>query len=240
MHGLRVWALALLMASVGSGDALAGASPCWKILGLVTLTLFLPPDTPMKHHLTYPPATRSAFVSRPIEFQVRQMNGDPGRFSIFDSGWLHHQVAAQIKSVLLKEQPSLKEEQGWTARGWQVKIDRFLLEKNADGEFLLAHCGPLLRHYFYGRDYPRSAFLRRASYGLFRFTKIYPEMGTATVNVLAAARYDGESRAFLLNKLDGSVEVENSLLYQSDDFSVGPWIAVPLEQTTANLPIRTN
>jgi hypothetical protein len=240
MHGLRVWALALLMASVGSGDALAGASPCWKILGLVTLTLFLPPDTPMKHHLTYPPTTRSAFVSRPIEFQVRQMNGDPGQISIFDSGWLHHQVAAQIKAVLLKEQPSLKEEQGWTARGWQVKIDRFLLEKNADGEFYLRIVGPYFDITSTEGITREALFSGEPHTASFRFTKIYPEMGTATVNVSATAIYDGESRAFLLNKLDGSVEVENSLLYQSDDFSVGPWIAVPLEQTTANLPIRTN
>jgi hypothetical protein len=61
-------------------------------------------------------------------------------------------------------------------------------------------------------------------------------MGASKVNVSTTARYDYESCAFLLKQLDGSVEVKNSVFYQTDSLSVGPWIAVPIEQTTARLP----
>lgn len=228
------------MAIAGPSDALAGSSPCWKLLGILSLTLFLPADTPTKQIPAHPMQARSAFVSRAIEFQVQQMNGDPGQISVFDSGWIQQQVAAQIKDVLVKEQPSLKEEPGWAAPGWKVKIDRFLLEIDAEGEFFLRIVGP----YFditstegITREELFSGALQTAS---FQFTKVYPEMGTATVNVSATARYDEQSRVFLLSKLDGSVEVRNSFFYQSDNFSAGPWIAAPLEQTTANLPMSAH
>ncbi len=200
-------------------------------MGLLALTLLLPPDSPKRSlNLKLPSQT---FVSRPIEFQVRQPNGDPGEIPIFDSGWVHHQIAAQIKTVLAKEQPSLSAEQGWGAPGWLVKIDKFFLEKAASGELYLRIVGP----YFditstegLDRDELFSGEPQTAS---FRFTKIYPDMGTATVHVSATALYDGESRTFTLDKLDGSVEVKNSLFYQSDDFSVGPWVALPMETTTS-------
>lgn len=240
MHGIRIWALALWMAGAGQSDALAGTAPCWRVLGILSLALFMPPDSPMKHTLTYPATTRSAFVSRPIEFQVRQPNGDPGQISIFDSGWLHLQVAAQIKDVLVKEQPSLSAEQGWAAPGWQVKIDRFFLEKDPNGELFLRIVGPYFDITSADGMSREELFSGEPQTASFHFTKIYPEMGTATVNVSATAIYDDQSRAFLLNKLDGSVEVKNSLFYQSDNFSVGPWIAAPLEQTTSNLPTPSN
>jgi hypothetical protein len=224
--------MALLMAGAGQTDALAGVAPCWKILGIVSLVMFLPLDTPAKNHLSHPAPPRAEFVSRAVEFQVRQLNGDPGQISLFDNGWLHQQVAAKIKDVLVKEQPSLSAQQGWAAPGWLVKIDKFFLEKASTGEWYLRIVGP----YF---DITSTEGLNREELfsgepqtASFRFTKVYPDMGTAVVNVSATARYDDESHAFLLNKLDGSVEVSNSLFSQSDDFSVGPWIAAPTEQTT--------
>jgi len=223
------------MAGAGQSDALAGSAPCWKFLALISLALFMPTDTPIRD-LVYRSSAQAAFVSRPIEFQVRQENGDPGQIPIFDSGWLHHQVAAQIKKVLEMEQPSLSAEQGWAAPGWLVKIDKFFLEKSQSGELYLRIVGPyfdILSTEGISREQLFSGEPHTTS---FRFTKNYPEIGTAIVTVSATTSYDEESRVFLLNKLDGSVEVKNSIFYQSDDFSVGPWIASPMERTTSTFP----
>ena len=221
------------MAGAGQSEALAGKAPCWKFLGIFSLVMFLPHDTPVKNHPRQPAPAQADFVSRAVEFQVRQLNGDPGQISIFDSGWLHQQVAAQIKDVLVKEQPSLSAERGWAAPGWLVKIDKFFLEKASTGELYLRIVGPYFDITSTEGMSREELFSGEPQTASFRFTKVYPEMGTAVVNVSASARYDDQSHAFLLDRLDGSVEVRNSLFYQSDDFSVGPWIASPMEQTTS-------